>query len=96
MAMASLMAWYVFIFRVSLPPTMLLEDEETQVRPGEWRAESRLDLRRMDEAKAGKWPSAGGGWVVAVELQRRKLYKNLGYLDRENMKERPKIRNGCA
>ena len=61
MAMASLIAWYVFILRVSLPPRMTLEGEETQVRPGEWRAESRLDLRRMDEAKAGKWPPAGGG-----------------------------------
>lgn len=61
MAMASLIAWYVFILRVSLPPTLLLEAGETQEMPGECRADSRLELSKTDVAKEGRWPSAGGG-----------------------------------
>jgi hypothetical protein len=71
---ASRTAWYVFICRVSRPPTIFLDipdaSSSAHARPGVRSAVSRVVRRIWEVAIEGRWPPAGGG-SAELELQRR-------------------------
>lgn len=73
MLIASRIAWYVFILRVSRPPTMVRvgesESSSAHVMPGVRNAVSRFVLRMTEVATDGRWPPAGGGSTVELALR---------------------------
>jgi len=72
MLIASRIAWYVFILRVSRPPIIVRggaeADSSAQLMPGVRRAVSRLVFRISEVAMDGKCPPAGGGSTVELHL----------------------------